>query len=53
MQNTGENRQIQADSVVQVQTVLLVSDFSSSTRGERHDSYYANHIPMHGASCGV
>ena len=31
------------DSVVQVRTHLLVSDFGSSTRGERHNSYYANH----------
>ena len=35
--------QIQVDSVVQVQTVLLISDFGSSTRGERHNSYYADH----------
>ena len=27
----------------QVRTVLLPSDFGSSTRGERHSSYYANH----------
>ena len=31
------------DSVVQVRTVLLTSDFGSSTPGERHNSYYANH----------
>ena len=35
--------QIQADSVVQVRTVLLTSDFGSSTQGERHNSYYADH----------
>ena len=45
--------QIPADYVVQVQTVLLTSDFSTSTRGEKHNSYYANSIPTHGASCGV
>ena len=28
----------------QVRTVLLTSDFSSSTRGERHSSDYANHL---------
>ena len=47
-------RQIQiqnrGDSVVQVRTILLVSDFGSSTRGERHNSYYANPIPTRGAS---
>ena len=32
----------QADSVVQVKTVLLTPAFGSSTRGERHNSYYAN-----------
>ena len=31
---------MQADSVV---SDLLTSDFSSSTRGERHNPYYANH----------
>ena len=36
--------QIQADSVVQVRTVLLTSDFGSSTRGERHNSYNANNL---------
>ena len=38
----------QADYVVQVRTVLLTSDIGSSTRGERHKSYYANH-PQHAA----
>ena len=33
----------QVDSVVQVRTVLLTSDFGSSTRGKRHNSYYAIH----------
>ena len=28
-------------------------DFSSSTRGERQNSYYANPIPTRGASCDV
>ena len=47
-QNTSENRQIQyrhkqVGSVVQVRTVLLTSDFGSSTRGDRHNSYYADH----------
>ena len=31
------------DSVVQVRTVLITSDFGSSARGERHNSYCANH----------
>ena len=31
-----------ADSVVQVRMVSLTSDFSSSTWGERHNSYYAD-----------
>ena len=35
--------QIQADSVVQIRTVLLTSVFGSSTRGERHNSYNADH----------
>ena len=34
--------QMEADSVVQVRTVLLTSEFCSSTRGERHNSYYAD-----------
>ena len=33
----------QADSAVLTRTVLLTSDFGSSTRGERHSSYYADH----------
>ena len=37
--------QIQSDSVVQVWTHLLTSDFSSSTWGKRHNSYYANPVP--------
>ena len=45
--------QTQADTVVQVRTVLLTPDFSSSTQRERHNSYYANPIPTHGASCDV
>ena len=40
--NTKRKRK-QADSVFQVQMVLLTSDFSFLTRGERHNSYYANH----------
>ena len=40
--NTRKDK-AQADSVVQVRTVLLTSDFGSSTGGERHNSYYANH----------
>ena len=36
-------RRKQADSVVQVRTVLLTSDFGSLTWGERHNSYSANH----------
>ena len=43
----------QADSVVQVRTVLLTSDVGSSTQGERHNSYYAIPMPTHGSSCGV
>ena len=39
---TGENRQ--ADSVVSDTYSLLISDFISSTRGERHNSYYADPI---------
>ena len=31
------------ESVVSDTNGLLISDFSSSTRGERHSSYYANH----------
>ena len=31
------------DSVVQVRTHILTSDFGSSTRGERHNTYYADH----------
>ena len=34
---------MQADSVVPIRTVLLTSGFGSSTRGERHHSYYADH----------
>ena len=37
--NTGGNRW---DSAVQIRTVWLTSDFGSLTRGERHNSYYAN-----------
>ena len=37
--------QMQADSVDLIRTVLLTSDFGSSTRGERHNSYYANPTP--------
>ena len=33
------------DSVVQVRTRLLTSDFGSSTRGERQNSYYADPTP--------
>ena len=32
---------------------LLISDFSSSTRGERHNSYYANPFQTRGAFCDV
>ena len=39
--NTGGNKYT-GDSAVQVWTVLLTSDFNSSTRGERHNSYYAD-----------
>ena len=42
MQNAGENKYT-GDSVVQVRMQLLVFDFNSSSRGERHNSYYANH----------
>ena len=35
--------QTQVDSFVSVPTVLLTSEFGSSTLGERHNSYYANH----------
>ena len=42
MQNTGENKYT-GDSIVQVRKVLLTSDFGSSIRGERHNSYYADH----------
>ena len=42
MQNTGGNKYT-GDSAVQVRKVLLTSDFGSSTRGERHNSYYADH----------
>ena len=38
--NTGENRR---DFVVSDKNGLLISDFGSSTQGERHNSYYANH----------
>ena len=31
------------DSVVSGTNGLLISDFGSSTRGKRHNSYYANH----------
>ena len=44
---------IEADSVVQLRTHLLTSDFGSLTRGVKHNSYYANPIPTHGTSCGV
>ena len=40
------------DSIVQVQMVLLTSDFGSLTRGERWNSYYANH-PQYSAHLGV
>ena len=33
---------IQANTVVQVRTLLLTSDFGSSTRGEKHNSYYGD-----------
>ena len=35
--------QMQADSNCSGMNRLLISDFGSSTRGERHNSYYANH----------
>ena len=38
-----KHRRKQANSVVQVQTILLTSDFGSSTRGERHNSNKADH----------
>ena len=38
--NTGENRR----TVVSDTNGLLISDFSSSTRGERYNSYYANNL---------
>ena len=34
--------QMQVDSVVSGTNSLLIPDFSSSTRGERHNSYYAD-----------
>ena len=40
---------MQADSIAQLRTVLLTSNFGSSTRGERHDSYYANAIQTRSA----
>ena len=50
---THNTNTIQADSVVSDTNGLLISDFSSSTRVERHNSYYANPTPMYSASCGV
>ena len=44
--NTYSNtlyRRNQADSVVPGTNSSSISDFGSSTRGERHNSYYANH----------
>ena len=34
----------QVNSVIQIRTHLLTFDSSFSTRGERHNSYYADHI---------
>ena len=34
---------MQVNSVVQVRTVLLTSEFGSSTRGERHNFFYDDH----------
>ena len=34
---------LQVDSVVPGTNGLLISNFGSSTQGERHNSYYANH----------
>ena len=50
---TKRTIQIQADSVISDTNGLLISDFSSSTRGERHNSYYANPIPTRGTSFDV
>ena len=38
--------QLQADFIVQVGTVLLTSEFGSSTRGEKHNSSYADHTML-------
>ena len=47
------HRQKQADCVVQVRMVLLTSWLRPiATRGERHDSYYANH-PQHAVNLVV
>ena len=45
--------QKQADSVVQVQTHSLTSDFGSSTRGERHNSYNAFVIMLCWPQCSA
>ena len=57
MQNHTIHMQKQADSVVSDTNSLLIPDFRSSTRGERHNSYYANRTMLnpqtHGASRDV
>ena len=45
-QNTGENNT--GGLCCSGMNGLLIPDFGSSTRGERHNSYYANH-PRHAA----
>ena len=43
IQQYNKYMQMPAGFIVQVRTVLSTSDFGSSTRRERHDSYYAYH----------
>ena len=38
-------------TLIHVWTVLLTSNFGSSTRGKRHNSYYANHPSYPNARC--
>ena len=41
--NLCKYSQIRPDSVFSDRDGLLASEFGSSTRGERHNSYYADH----------
>ena len=49
----NHNQSQQAELCCSGMRGLLTSDFGSSSRGERHNFYYATPSPTHGVSCDV